>query len=187
MPLLEMRSVTYVHHGRTLTGPVTLALEERGRLAYACGDAFAACALSLIAAAIVKPSTGTVFIGAFDTRVQPVHSKRIAGYVQHEAGAHDFTSFTRYIEYRAALWGLPRAESIVRARALLTKLDGVHEQFAYPLVGALIAMPQLLVLDRPQAAYALSILEAAGGCAIFSTHADERDAERFAAACGVPA
>src|SRR5581483_8223360 len=97
MALLEMRSVTYVHRGRTLAGPVTLALEERGRLAYACGDAFAACAVSLIAAAIVKPSTGTVFIGAFDTRVQPVHSKRIAGYVQHEAGAHDFRSFTRYI------------------------------------------------------------------------------------------
>ena len=42
----------------------------------------------------------------------------------------------------------------------------MHEAFAYPLVGALIAMPKLLVLDRPQPAYAEQILAAAGRRAV---------------------
>jgi hypothetical protein len=74
---------------------------------------------------------------------------------------------------------LPLAQSVVSARALLARLDGVHEAFAYPLVGALLAQPRLLVLDRPQTAYAQQILDAAGDCAIFSTHVSERDADRF--------
>jgi ABC-type uncharacterized transport system ATPase subunit len=132
-----------------------------------------------MAAGLVRPTRGSVFIGAFDPRIQPVQVKRIAGYVPHEAVPHEFSSFARYVEYRAALWGLPRAETIIRARLLLERLRGVHEAFAYPLVGALLAQPRLLVLDRPQTAYAAQIVAAAVGCALFSTHASQCDAQRF--------
>jgi len=67
----------------------------------------------------------------------------------------------------------------VHARLLLERLEGVHEAFAYPLVGALLAEPRLLVLDRPQAAYAAQIVSAAGASALFSTHTSQRDAQRF--------
>lgn len=174
-----MRDASFARAGRTIVPPLTLTLGEGEHLAYACGDASAASTIALMAAGLVKPSSGRVFIAAFDPRIQPVQAKRIVGYVPHEALQHDFPSFTRYIEFRAALWGLPRAQSIVRARALLARLEGVHEAFAYPLAGALLAQPRLLVLDRPQAAYATQILDAAADCAIFSTHASARDAQRF--------
>lgn len=173
-----MREAAFAR-GRRTAGPVTLTLDEKERLAYACGSDGAASIVALMGAGLVKPTTGRVFIAAFDPRIQPVQVKRIAGYVPHEALPYDFPSFISYIEFRATLWGLPRAQSTVRARALLSKLEGVHEAFAYPLVGALIAQPRLLVLDRPQAAYAQQIFETASGCAIFSTHASQRDAERF--------
>jgi len=178
--LLEMRAASYARAGRTIVPPVTLTLGENERLAKACGSDESASTIALMAAGLAKPTRGRVFIAAFDPRIQPVQVKRIVGYVPHEALQHDFPSFSRYIEFRATLWGLPRAQSVVRARALLARLDGVHEAFAYPLVGALLTQPRLLVLDRPQAAYAQQILDLAADCAIFSTHVSERDADRFA-------
>jgi hypothetical protein len=179
MALLELRDATFAHRGVPLAGPVTIVLGEGERLAYACVTDRCASIVALMAAGLAKATSGNVFVGAFDPRIQPVQVKRIVGYVPHEAVPHAFPSFSRYIEYRAALWGLPQAESIVRARALLARLEGVHEAFAYPLVGALLAQPRLLVLDRPQSAYASQILSAAGDCAILSTHASAGDAQRF--------
>lgn len=182
MALLEMRGAGYTRGSTAIAAPLTLALGENERLEYVCGSDGAASAIALMAAGLLRPSTGRVFIAAFDPCIQPVQAKRIVGYVPHEALAHDFPSFTRYIEFRAALWGLPRAQSVVRARALLAGLDGVHEAFAYPLVGALLSQPRLLVLDRPQAAYAEQIFAIASDCAIFSTHVSAREAQRFARA-----
>ena len=56
----------------------------------------------------------------------------------------------------------------------------MHEAFAYPLIGALIGMPRLLVIDRPQAAYARQILDVAGDRALLSTHANAAAAQAFA-------
>jgi hypothetical protein len=180
MRVLEMRAASSARHGNVLVPPVTLVLEEGKCRAFACETDRAAAVLALMAAGVVRPTSGTLFIGAFDPRIQPVQSKRIAGYVPHEAVANEFGSFGEYIDYRAALWGLPRAQAAVRANALLAVLDGVHEAFAYPLVGALLAAPRLLVLDRPQAVHAAQIMAAARDCTIFSTHASEREAARFA-------
>jgi ABC-type taurine transport system ATPase subunit len=179
MALLEMRDATFAQAGTTIVSSTTLTLDEGERLARACVTDRCAAVLALMAAGLVKCTTGNIFVGAFDPRIQPVQVKRMVGFVPHDAVPHSFSSFTRYVEYRAALWGLPRAESVVRAGALLAKLDGVHEAFAYPLVGALLGTPRLIVLDRPQAAYAQQLLDAVGECAIFSTHASARDAERF--------
>lgn len=176
-----MRAASFSRGGRTIVQETTLSLDESDRRAYACGNEDAASVVALMAAGLVKPSSGRVFIAAFDPRIQPVQVKRIVGYVPHEALPHDFPSLIKYIEFRATLWGLPRAHSIVRARALLAQLEGVHEAFAYPLIGALLSEPRLLVLDRPQTAYADQIFRAAGECAIFSTHVNEREAERFGA------
>lgn len=179
MALLDLREASFARGGRTIVAPLTLALGEGRHLAYACKDDTAASTIAMMAAGLIKPTAGRVFIAAFDPRIQPVQVKRIVGYVPHEALQHDFPSFTKYIEFRAALWGVPRAEAVVRANALLARLDGVHEAFAYPLAGALLAQPRLLVLDRPQSAYAQQIFDAAGTCAIFSTHSSTRDAQRF--------
>ncbi|HZZ65336.1 MAG TPA: hypothetical protein VFE17_07555 [Candidatus Baltobacteraceae bacterium] len=185
MALLEFRNAEYRLHEQTIVARTNIMLAEHTALAHACQDARAAATVGMMAAGIVRPTSGNVFVAAFDPRIQPVQVKRIVGYVPHEALAPDFDSFTRYVEYRAALWALPRAETVVRARALLDRLDGVHEAFAYPLVGALLSQPALLVLDRPGAVYAAQILSIAADCAVFSTHESERDAQRFADALAV--
>jgi len=184
--LLEMRDATFRRGGEEFVAPQNLELDEGGRLAHAFGSTRAAAIVAMMAAGLVRASNGAVFVGAFDPRIQPVQVKRLAGYVPHDALPNEFSSFEQYIEYRASLWQLPHDESVVRARHILAGLDGVHESFSYPLAGALIAQPRLLVLDRPQAAYGPQIVDVAKSCAIFSTHGSENEAERFRNACAVP-
>jgi ABC-type Na+ transport system ATPase subunit NatA len=183
--LLEMRAASFRRRGEELASAQNIELEEGGRLAHPCDGNRAAAIVAMMGAGLARASSGSVFVGAFDPRIQPVHVKRIAGYVPHDALPYEFPSFEQYIEYRAALWRLPQAESVVRARHILSGLDGIHESFAYPLAGALIAQPRLLVLDRPQAVYARQIVGVAQTCAIFSTHGSESEAARFSDACKV--
>jgi len=181
-----MRDAGFRRRGEDLVSPQNIEREEGGRLAHACAGNRAASIVAMMAAGLVRASRGAVYVGAFDPRIQPVQVKRLAGYVPHGALPYDFPSFEQYIEYRAALGQLPQAESVVRARHILAGLDGIHESFAYPLAGALIAQPRLLVLDRPQAAYGPQIVAVAKTCAIFSTHGSESEASRFTNACAVP-
>jgi ABC-type Na+ transport system ATPase subunit NatA len=185
--LLEMRDARFAQRGADLAGPQNLQLAQGARLAHPCNGNRAAAIVAMMAAGLVRATHGSVFVGAFDPRIQPVHVKRLAGYVPHDALPQEFPTFDRYIEYRAALRQLSASESIVRARHMLDALEGIHESFAYPLAGALIAQPELLVLDRPQALYAPQIMAVTQTCAVFSTHGSQSEAQRFAAACSVPA
>ena len=181
MPLLRMRDASFAGAG-ICAGPVTLDIYPGGRAALTFATPREATVVALMAAGIVKASAGCVLVGDFDPHVQSVHCKRIAGFVPHEPLHIDERDFFRYVGYRAALWSIDARFARERARALRERLDGVHEAFAFPLIGALIAGPQLLVLDRPQRAYAHQILQAIEGPAVLSTHTQAADAAIFAEA-----
>jgi len=180
VPVLQMRDAAFARAGEFLANRLTLEVNDGERIARAFPTGREAGIVALMASGGVKATSGTVFIDGFDPKIQPTQCKRLAGYVPHELVPLEFASFERYIEYRAALWNLDSERALGHARHLLEHLDGVHESFAYPLVGALLADPMILVLDRPQAAYASRMLAVAGARAIFSTHATEAEAEAWA-------
>ena len=178
MPLLRMREAGFTN-ARVSVGPMTLDLEpgRKKSVETACrarGDRRA-----LMAAGIAKASTGTVLIGDFDPRVQSVHCKRIAGFVPHAPLSIEEAEFSRYIAYRAALWNVEPVLASARAREILAQLDGMHEALAYPLVGALLASPQLLVMDRPPPVYARQIFAVTGNAALLTAHADAAGEDAF--------
>lgn len=179
MALLEMHHAGLAERGGGPVPPVSLRLEEAARLCYACLDGETAGMLAMLACALRAPTSGAVYVGGFDTRMQPVYVKRIAAFVPHDALAPGFASFDAYIEYRAALHGIERGTALKRAAPIASALRGVHEAFAYPLAGALIAQPRLLVLDRPGRAYAPQISALTQQCAVFSTHSSEEEASAF--------
>jgi hypothetical protein len=178
MPLLRMREAGFTN-ARVSVGPMTLDLEPGQRTALRFTTAHEATVAALMAAGVAKASSGSVLIGDFDPRVQSVHCKRLAGFVPHAPLAIDEAEFPRYIAYRAALWNVEYEVAAARARDILTRLDGMHEALAYPLIGALIASPQLLVMDRPPPVYAPQIFAAAGGEALLTTHADAAGEDAF--------
>jgi ABC-type Na+ transport system ATPase subunit NatA len=168
------------HGSGVCVGPITLELCSGERMARVLESPRNAAALALMAAGVVKASSGQVLIDEYDPRVQPAHCKRITGFVPHDPLTIGELSLEQYITYRAALWSVDRTSALARAKLVLERLEGVHEAFAYPLAGALIAEPQMLVLDRPQPAYAAQILAACGPRALFSTHVNAAGASAFA-------
>lgn len=178
MPLLRLRDASLAN-ATARAGPLTLDLEAGGRIALTFSTSQEATIVALMAAGIVKATTGSALIGDYDPRVQSVHCKRIAGFVPHEPLQLDEGDFPRYIAYRAALWNVDATAAQAEARLLREHLEGMHEAFSYPLIGALVASPQLIVLDRPQPAYAAQILRAVEGRALLSTHAQPSNAVAF--------
>jgi len=178
MPLLRMRDATFAN-GDAAAGPVALTLAAGERVALCYSSPREAGIVALLAAGIVKASSGSVLIDEYDPRVQSVHCKRIAAFVPHEPFPLDEAEFARYVEYRAALWNLDLATARADAERLRARLEGMHEALAYPLIGALLAKPRLVVLDRPQPVYAPQILAAVEDCAVLSTHTDAAAARAF--------
>jgi ABC-type Na+ transport system ATPase subunit NatA len=179
MPLLRMREATF-DAGEARAGPVTLDLELGEIAALHFASAREAAVLARMASAVVRASSGCVLVADYDPHVQSVACKRIAALVPHEPFALTENEFARYIEYRAALWKVEPSRARSAVARLRRQLAGMHEALAYPLIGALIGSPKLLVLDRPQPVYARQILVAAGDCAVLSTHDDAAAARAFA-------
>lgn len=178
MPLLRMKDASFVNPA-VCVGPIAADLEPGERAALTFALAEEAKIAALLAAGIAKASSGCVLLGDFDPRVQSVAAKRIAAFVPHEPLHLDDAGFARYVAYRAALWNVELPAARLRAYALRERLNGMHEAFAYPLIGALIGMPRVVVLDRPQPAYASQILEATAGLALLSTHTQAASARAF--------
>jgi ABC-type branched-subunit amino acid transport system ATPase component len=178
--VLQLRDGAFCADGITLVRPTSLEVQPAECVAHLCANAREAEILAMIAGALVRVTSGTVYVGEYDPRIQPVHCKRLVGYVPHDPLPLSRMSFERYVEYRAALWDLDARCARARAHLLLERLAGVHEAFAYPIVGALLSNPPLLVLDRPPHVFAPQILAASGDRAIFSTHVDAESAAAFA-------
>ncbi len=178
---LQLRDAELAVDGHVVVEPVTLALGAGERRGLFCAGPEQAEYLAMMAAALALPTTGSVLIGEYDPRVQPVHCKRLAGFVPHDPLPLAAIGADRFIAYRAALWNIDIHQARTRATLLLERLGNMHESFAYPIAAALLHFPPLLVLDRPQPAYVDAIVAAAGPCAIFSTHLDDESARLFTA------
>jgi hypothetical protein len=178
MALLRMREATFLA-GDTHVGPLTVEVRPGERAAWHFPEARQARVAALLAAGIVKAGSGCVLIEEFDPRVQSTQCKRLAAFVPHDPLPLGESDFERYMLYRAALWGVDAMKALAHAQLLLERLSAMHEAFAYPLVGALIASPKLLVLDRPQPLYAEQILDVAGTRAVVSTHTSPGAAQAF--------
>ncbi len=157
----------------------TLEVAAGANYAQMCTTAQEARTIAMLAAGLAHATEGNVLIGEYDARVQPVHCKRIVGFVPHDPLVLAPPQFLRYIAYRAALWDINPQAARAHAALVLERLRGLHEAFAYPIVAALLPMPRLLIFDRPQHPYAAEILAAAGSCTVFSTHLDMQSAAAY--------
>ena len=176
-----MRDAAYAIRSETIVAPTSLEVGAGERVARVCASTDEAKMLSMMSAGLARATSGIVLIGEFDPRVQPVHCKRLAAFVPHDPLPLAEMSVEHFIEYRAALWSIDVERARAHAAVLLERLSGLHEAFAYPIVASLLAFPSLLVLDRPQPAFAQKILAAAGPSAVFSTHLDATAASAFSA------
>ena len=136
MHILRMRDAAYVRAGKRSLHRRAWTLRAGRRMTRLCASRAEAEALAMMAAALARATAGSVTIGEYDPRVQPVHCKRIAAFVPHDPCRLHRSTRQRYIAYRAALWDVDRRRRArARTASFIAQLEGLHEAFAYPIVG----------------------------------------------------
>ena len=146
-----MRDAAFSDGPALLLKPLTRIVECAGRAEVSCETARAAGIAARLAAGIMRCTSGVVFVGDFDPKIQPVQVKRLTGLVPHDPPRSPICA-DAYFRYRACLWGLDAVEAERRGTAYLRMLDGLPDAQALALAGALLHAPSLLVLDRPSRA-----------------------------------
>jgi hypothetical protein len=149
---LKILGACFERKGEELVAPFDLSLAPAERRILVAPSSRAASLAARIAAAIVKPTAGVVYVGDFDARLQPAQAKRLVGFVPAGGFTGDAHAFSCQIRLRADVWGIERAEARRRVAAALDAFAGAGDPFARALALALIPSVALLVLDQPRGA-----------------------------------
>ncbi len=166
---LRVEHASFVRDGSELVAPFSIALPDGGEATLDARSGPAAAIVARICAAIVKPTFGTVYVGDFETRLQPPQAKRLVGFVDAAGFTGDAHAFACEVAFRAEVWGLDRSAASARASEVLARLGyPVGDAYASAVALALVAEVRLIVLDRPPEALVPRIRELAPAAGIVS-------------------
>ena len=147
--------------------PFSAEVAEGARVVREFPSERAAAIAARLAAGIVKPTSGAVFIGEYQTRIQPVQAKARVAFVARDTRSRSRAARSRGSPlFFADIYGIDRAEAERRARAALAALGG--DDYARAVALALIREAPLLVLDRPPE-HLFGPICGYAGAAIFAT------------------
>jgi ABC-type Na+ transport system ATPase subunit NatA len=146
MLVLRVNGASFTGDAESLE-PFSAEVAEGARVVREFANERSAAIAARLAAGIVKPSAGAVFIGEYHTRIQPVQAKARAAFVPRDTAAFARGSFSRELGFFADIYGIERAAAQQRARAALAALG--DDDYARAVALALIREVPLLVLDRP--------------------------------------
>jgi ABC-type taurine transport system ATPase subunit len=166
---LRVEHASFVRDGSELVAPFSIALAEGEDATLDAPSGPAAAIVARICAAIVKPTFGTVYVGDFETRLQPPQAKRLVGFVDATGFTGDAHAFACEVAFRAEVWGLDRRAATARAADVLARLgQPAGDAYASAVALALVADVRLIVLDRPPAALLPTIRELVPAAGIVS-------------------
>ncbi len=165
-PALRVAAASFAREGRTLVAAFDLLVARGERMTLAQPSARAASIAASMCAALVKPSSGAVYVGDYETRLQPAQAKRLVAFVPAdvEAYAHDFP---RALALRAALLEVPDELAARRARDVEALLG--HGTYARAVALALCNEAALIVLDQPPPDVARAVAALRPFAALLST------------------
>jgi ABC-type taurine transport system ATPase subunit len=151
-PVLRAVNAGFGRDGRTLVAPfsLTLAASDTGDLLQP--GARAASIAARMCAAIIKPSEGTIYIGDFETRLQPPQAKRLVGYVDAAGFVGDDHALHCEVAFRAEVWGIEPSAAQARVKEVLAafaKPGGALDPYVRAVALALVPPVSLVVLDQP--------------------------------------
>ncbi len=160
-PLSALRAsdVRFVREGVDLVEPFSLAIPVGETATLEQPTPFAASLAARLCGAIVRPTSGTIFVGDYETRLQPPQAKRRVGFVDAAGFLGDAHTFACEVAFRAECWNLDRAAARDRATSVLAAFaidalaidgsDAREAAYARAVALALVADVSLVVLDRP--------------------------------------
>ncbi len=156
MTVLRATDVRFERDGRDLVEPFSLVLMPGDLATIVQPTKFAASLAARLCGAIVKPTSGSIFVGDYETRLQPPEAKRRVGFVDADGFVGDGHAFACEVAFHAACWNVGHARARERADAALAELPA-YDAYARAVALALIAEVDLVVLDRPPEAIARAV------------------------------
>jgi ABC-type multidrug transport system ATPase subunit len=168
---LKVLGACFERHGCELVAPFDLTLAAGERRVLLQPNPRAASIAARIAAAIVKPTAGVVYVGDFDARLQPAQAKRRVGFVPTGGFAGNQHAFQCQVGLRSEVWGIDPREARRRVAGVLEAFGDDEEPCARALALALIPPVSLVILDQPARAFDERIDELAPGAAVLTTEA----------------
>lgn len=153
MIVLRTTDVRFVRAGIVEVEPFSFALDAGDTYELRQPTIRAASIAARLCGAIVKPTTGFVVVGDYDTRLQAPEAKRRIGFVDAEGFAGNAHAFRCEVAFHADVWGV--AAPLARRR-VDAALQGLAEESPYARAVALafVADVSVVVMDRPPAALA---------------------------------
>jgi ABC-2 type transport system ATP-binding protein len=162
--MIEARDLTKDFGDRRVVDRVTLEVRA-GEILVVLGPNGAGKTTTVrMLAGILRPSAGSAFIAGLDVSVHPERVRQKVGVLTEHHGLYSRMRAGEYLDFFAALYGLPRAERRQRAhelmRTLALDMDGDRWLAEYSkgmrqrisLVRALLHRPPVLMLDEPTSA-----------------------------------
>jgi ABC-type Na+ transport system ATPase subunit NatA len=154
MYVLRAAGAGFEREGHIIVPPLSLAVAAGSRREFCFSSEALATNTARMLAGIVKPTQGGIFIGDYNTRLQPVQAKRLVGFVPSGRAPLARDAFREIVAARATLWGVEPKLAAVRVRDTLAMLES-DDGDAQALALALIRPVELVVLDRPSRIFAM--------------------------------
>lgn len=174
MIVVRALGATFADPRGDVVGPFDAVVHGGTRFAIDAPTTRAASIAARMFAGIVKPTTGTIYVGDFDTRLQPPEAKRRCGFVDARGFLGDRHAFACEAAFRAEVWGLDVAETRARADAILERFGDPLDPYARAVALALAPGVTFAVLDQPSEATTDTVAEAFPQIAVIATHVGAR-------------
>ncbi len=155
----------FVRNGEDLIAPFSLAIDAGDAGVLVQPTRFAASLAARLCGAIVRPTSGRIFVGDYETRLQPPQAKRRIGFVDVAGFDGDAHAFACEIAFHAQCWGIARRLARERATRVLGALSR-EDAYARAIALALVADVDLIVLDQPPDDLAVRVREIATDAAL---------------------
>jgi ABC-type multidrug transport system ATPase subunit len=140
--------VRFVRDGTDLIAPFSLTIDAGDTRDLPQPTGFSASLAARVCGAIVRPTSGTIYVGDYETRLQPPQAKRRVGFVDVAGFDGDAHAFACEVAFHAQCWGIARRLARERAARILDALAR-DDAYARALALALVADVDLIVLDQP--------------------------------------
>lgn len=118
--------------------------------------------------AIVRPTSGTIYVGDYETRLQPPQAKRRVGFVDVAGFDGDAHAFACEVAFHAQCWGIARRLARERVARMLDALSR-DDAYARAIALAFVTDVDLIVLDQPPGDLAARVRALVPAAALLAT------------------